>query len=266
MKKTLTLAALLAVAFANPAEAKKHAKKHSKKDAVECPAKTSMPATAMAAVAGSEAGKIDMSGFYLGASLGAANTQDTVLFSSAAGNQNYKQNAGKFSPYYDFILGYNHHMGSMLLGAELTVSYDTNNFKPWNDDSTAGYPVTRIKKGFSYGLAARLGYNLTAATNLYVKLGLTRVKYQLSASTSAKAAFAKRTFTTSKTAMLFTPGLGMETFFSSNMFGRMEYTFVAKKKVGYENEAGLWSSAVATASSSNSLSQHIVKATVGYKF
>jgi opacity protein-like surface antigen len=284
MKKitTLMLATLAATALTTTdAAAAKKGKKHKKAaHAVECPAAVSSPETAAAAAAApvalnaSEEARV--SGFFVGGSVGAANTRVASNFSSAGlatETQAFKTAPNSVSPLFGLFAGYNFQFNKFVLGLEGHVSHDTKKASVWMDDSSgANLPNTWVKKGISYGAALRLGAMVNSSTNIYAKLGLDRVKYTLQVEPN-RYMISKTMQNFNKTKFVFVPGVGFETFMNSNLFARMEYNYVMPVKLSYSGSTSLFDFGTTNVAVSNnpttsthSVSQHLLKVSVGYKF
>lgn len=270
MKKftTFLFATVAATALlSSDAMAAKHkkAKKARKKapHAVECPSKVSAPVTAVAAVA-APCASTNMSGFYLGASAGAALNAHETNFTNY-GSQTFKVTGSKVLPAFGLFAGYNHQMGSALLGAELLLSHDSNKMSVWDDNSTqSDFPHVNVRKGLSYGVAARLGVLLNSSTNLYVRLGAEKGPKVTISSADSGANLDKSTVYKKNGKLSFVPGLGIETFVNQNLFLRAEYKLLMAKKVTVA-ATGLYAGGTATLLTVKP-KQHIVSVAVGYKF
>jgi opacity protein-like surface antigen len=154
-----------------------------------------------------------------------------------------------------------------------------------NTGSSSGYFKATVKRTNFYGLAARVGYMVTPSTLAYIRLGLEAGKWKADvvpdsatittqpstlASTAAQQATSNKTFSKSKNAISFAPGLGLEAYITKNMFLRAEYSYLFGPTIsglnqdiqGYPNAAFAGTNVI----HSFKITQHQFKIGVGYKF
>lgn len=256
-----------------------------------------LAAAAISGGAFAEAGTAS-SGFYLGANAGVANTNvkysyvnqnlvDSNGYPASSFQQNWKGDSGKMAGLFGLFAGYGMVVGQgAYFGGEFFGGLDTTKVTPYDDSasgSAAGFFKSTVKRTNFYGLAARVGYMVTPSTLAYIRLGVEAGKWkadvlpnaatinaaQNTASATAKAA-SNRTFSKSKNAISFAPGLGLETYITKNMFLRAEYSYLfgptinglSQDLTGYPNAIFNGNAVV----HSFKITQHQFKIGVGYKF
>lgn len=243
-------------------------------------------------------GSAASNGFYLGANAGVANTNVKYSFSNqnlSAGNgysasayqQNFKTDSGKMAGVFGIFAGYGMVVGQgAYFGGEVYGGLDTSKVTPYDDSasgSAAGFFKATVKRTNFYGLAARVGYMVTPSTLAYIRLGIEGGKWKAdvipnaatitasqNTATPAQQAASNKTFSKSKNAISFAPGLGLEAYITKNMFLRAEYSYLFGPTInglnqditGYPN--GIFNGT--NVIHSFKITQHQFKIGVGYKF
>lgn len=201
-----------------------------------------------AAFAGSNA-----TGFYVGGSVGMANTQgkynannmttDALNFKLEAKAQQYFANdAGKVNPLFGLFVGYGIQFGQGYVGAELFGGIDTAKVKLFDGttpDPLSQYQVATLKRTAFYGFSVRGGFFVTPSTLLFARAGIEGGKFQFKTDlsratktavggnvTQADVTAASTPLTVSKNRINFVVGLGLDVFVTKNMFMRAEYNYL----------------------------------------
>lgn len=229
-------------------------------------------------------------GAYLGGNVGMANTNVKYGFitsgvTNASGNplpsnqvNNWRTESGKMNPLFGLMAGYGMQVGSMYFGGEVYGGFDSAKVTSYDDNATgaaaSAFFVSKTKRTNFYGIAARLGAFVTPSTMLYAKLGIEGGKWtstvtnaQNSGGTTGVSDPSKGPFTSSKNAVSFAPGLGMDAFINKNLFVRAEYTYLFGPKITVKQDAsknGSFSGSLAT--HTFQITQQTFKVGVGYKF
>jgi opacity protein-like surface antigen len=241
-------------------------------------------------------------GFYIGANVGAANTNvkydwkvdgkvlgggSTSLTTAAARTQNTRIDAGKFGMIFGAFAGYGMAFGNgAYAGAELVGGVDSSKVTPL-DDSNSGVAVSlgkaQVKRKSFYGIAPRIGYMISPSTLAYLRLGLEGGKWEAQyapneaavdanagSATVADVAEAKRIRKVSKNRINFVPGIGFETAVNKNMFVRAEYAYLFGPKMNIDYDTSKLGNTAQfngdLAKHSFKISQHSFKLGLGYKF
>lgn len=260
--------------------------------------------TALTAANAFAAGAVDSkTGAYVGGNVGMANTNvkygftaqnvtASASFSTDDRKVNFKSNTGKMNPLFGLFAGYGMQVGSMYFGGEVYGGFDSAKVVSYDDSATgksSGYWKSSVKRTNFYGIAPRLGFFLTPSTMMYVKLGIEGGKWKATidpnfatidasgsavygasaATNAANAPKSKKQFNSSKNAISFVPGLGLDAFVTKNLFVRAEYSYMFGPKVtvtqdtsGYDNSIAPGSTYVHTFN----ITQQTFKVGVGYKF
>lgn len=150
-------------------------------------------------VASADAGA-KVTGFYLGAGAGVANT--TADYKAVGGGRvvsdstgglvaedsaevrTIKTNAGKSGALVGLMAGYNYQSGSAVFGAEIYGGFDTTKATLFNDNEggssvEAGLWKTTLKRQRYIGFAPRIGYMVTPNALVYARLGLEAGKWTM---------------------------------------------------------------------------------------
>lgn len=239
-----------------------------------------------------------VTGFYLGAGLGLANTNVKYDYSTqlsatgVAGNAvKASSDTGKMGLLYGLMGGYNMQLANnVVVGAELYLGGDSTKVKT-HDSTGSGISTatgkSQVKRTLYYGLAPRIGYMITPHVLAYVRLGIEGGKYKAEFTPDAGAVdninkvlvaagdpqLSGKTVTTSKNRINFAPGVGADIFVSKNVFMRMQYTYLFGPTINLKYGTGnAQASGVAHHFSEGDfnqkfkVSQHAVTFAVGYKF
>ncbi|MCX7338518.1 MAG: hypothetical protein NTX76_04475 [Alphaproteobacteria bacterium] len=245
-------------------------------------------------------------GFYVGASAAAANTnvKYTLQTSGAmpvgapgssqalsTSDRTIQNNAGKLAGLFGAFAGYGMSVGQgFYLGGEAFGGFDTTKLPTYNDVvGTTGYGQANVKRSNYYGLAARIGYMITPSTLAYVRLGVEAGKWtaqfnpnaaaatgaiggpggNAQSVTQAQATASSQVVKKSKNSISFAPGLGLEVFVSKNVFMRAEYSYLFGPKMDLTHDNNGFSTYTMPGTSvkhSFKITQQAMKIAVGYKF
>lgn len=149
-------------------------------------------AAVFSVVSAASAATTNVTGFYVGASAGVANT--TADYKATAGGKmvndagvtvsaidsetrRLKANAGKSAALFGLMAGYNYQSGSAVFGAEIYGGFDTTKLNVFNDNDSgnsteAALWRTSLKRQRFFGFAPRIGYMVTPNALVYAKLAL----------------------------------------------------------------------------------------------
>lgn len=244
-------------------------------------------------------GNTASSGFYLGANAGVANTNVKYSFYNANGlaggngygassyQQNFKSDSGKMAGIFGTFAGYGMVVGQgAYFGGEAYVGLDSSKVATYDDSasgSATGYFKSTVKRTNYYGLAARVGYMVTPSTLAYIRLAVEAGKWTAqvvpdsatitaiqNTQTPDQQAASNQTFSKSKNALSFAPGLGLEAYITKNMFLRAEYSYLFGPKIsGLDQNITDFPNGIANGNDmlhSYKITQHQFKIGVGYKF
>lgn len=243
-------------------------------------------------------GNTASSGFYLGANAGVANTNvkysfantnvvATAGYPASAFQQNFKSESGKMAGLFGAFAGYGMVVGQgAYFGGEVYGGFDSSKVSVYDDSASGaatGYFKSTVKRTNYYGLAARVGYMVTPSTLAYIRLGVEAGKWTAqvvpdsgtitatqNTATAAQQAASNQTFTKSKNAISFAPGLGLEAYITKNMFLRAEYSYLFGPKInGLDQNIVGYPNAIFNGTDvihSFKITQHQFKIGVGYKF
>ena len=223
-------------------------------------------AAVFSVVSVASAATTNVTGFYVAAGAGVANTNadykataggkvvddtGTVVAEKDSELRRLKTNAGKSAALFGLMAGYNYQSGSAVFGAEIYGGFDTTKLTPFGDSDSgssteAAIWRTSLKRQRFFGFAPRIGYMVTPNALVYARLGLEVGKWtaqvdpnvtsmNLTSNVNALggAATAKplinassASIKASKGGLSFAPGLGVELFMTKNVFLRGEYTYL----------------------------------------
>jgi opacity protein-like surface antigen len=234
--------------------------------------------------------KGSMTGFYLGANVGAANTNVKYdwkvdgVSNATTRAQLTKTDGGKMGFLFGAFAGYGMGFGNnAYVGAEVYGGLDTTKVNTL-DDSASGTLISlgkaSVKRTNYYGIAPRLGYMITPSTLAYVRLGVEAGKWTAEYAPNAAAvdanigtadpATAKATRKASKNSISLAPGLGFETALSKNLFVRAEYSYLFGPKMNIDYDISKLTNGNqfngTKVKQTFKVTQHAFKVGVGYKF
>ena len=229
-------------------------------------------------------------GAYLGGHVGMANTN--VKYSFATGgttnngttalpaNQtnNWKGDSGKMNPLFGLFAGYGMQVGTMYFGGEVYGGFDSAKVTSYDDSATgtnaSAYFVSKTKRTNFYGIAPRIGAFITPSTMVYVKLGIEGGKWTSTVTNAPNAGNGAAVsgtsvgpFKSSKNAISFAPGLGLDAFITKNLFLRAEYSYLFGPKITVKQISANNNSFSGTECNHKfQITQQSFKVGVGYKF
>jgi len=238
-------------------------------------------------------------GAYVGGNVGLANTSVKYGFITSGKDSsgavidankvnNWKTESGKMNPLFGLFAGYGMQVGTMYFGGEIYGGFDSAKVTSYDDNATgrtaSAYFVSKTKRTNFYGLAARLGAFVTPSTMLYAKLGIEGGKWTTTVTNAQNAGnwntagaptsgaanpsgTSVGPFRSSKNAVSFVPGLGMDAFINKNLFIRAEYTYLFGPKITVVQDASKNGSFSGdTCTHKFQITQQTFKVGVGYKF
>lgn len=240
-------------------------------------------------------GNTASSGFYLGANAGVANTNVKYSFNSigtvaqggasaASWTNNFKSDNGKMAGIFGIFAGYGMVVGQgAYFGGEVYGGLDSSKVSAYDDSASGasvGFWKSSIKRTNFYGLAARVGYMVTPSTLAYIRLAVEGGKWKAdvlpnsatiaaSGTSAALQAGSNKTFSKSKSAINFAPGLGLEAYITKNMFLRAEYSYLFGPSITVNQDIQGYSQSQINGTGVNhtfKVTQHQFKIGVGYKF
>lgn len=231
-------------------------------------------------------------GFYLGLSAGGAATigqYNGASVGSRTANYTFLSaaNYGAFGGLFGAALGYNFQTSAFVIGLDMNVAFDTTkkdvfNTIPSGNTARAYTSKFNIKKSMDFNVGPRIGFMVNDNSMLYAKIGFNYGKWQytitpdieqinstLNTVTDATLrASTSKVLTNNKNSFDFAPGVGVELYKNKVLF-RVEYTYISGPTIkATQDMSGLDNACFEGTGMTHSmkLSQHQMKAVIGYKF
>ncbi len=190
-------------------------------------------------------------GFELGGRVGYAWQHDEDLnvnsaFTGGAPTLNYSHNLHDNGWLGGLWVGYNWVCNSLLFGLDLSADWlnadDSHQFLAANSAGANFLNTARFEKDFIYGLSARLGYKQWDFAAPFIRLGIERVRNELSLDIDSTVAVPVRQlgFTKSHHETGYLVGLGMDIpVFNNHTNVRLEYQYHWQNRAEFDFSSGL---------------------------